>query len=66
MKIKTKKSAAKRFRLTATGKVKFKRAGLRHNTGKVRRKTKRRRRSAGQLGLRDTWHVHGSLPYGAR
>jgi large subunit ribosomal protein L35 len=66
MKIKTKKAAAKRFRMSATGLVKFKRAGLRHNTGKVSRKAKRRRRQAGELGLRDTWHVAGVLPYGAR
>lgn len=30
-KMKTKKSAAKRFRLTGTGKVRFQRAGMRHN-----------------------------------
>ena len=33
MKLKTKKAAAKRFSFTATGKVKFKRTGKRHNLG---------------------------------
>ena len=30
-KMKTKKAAKKRFKLTATGKVRFQRAGVRHN-----------------------------------
>jgi large subunit ribosomal protein L35 len=30
-KMKTKKAAAKRFRITGTGKVRFQRAGMRHN-----------------------------------
>jgi large subunit ribosomal protein L35 len=30
-KMKSRKSATKRFRLTGTGKVKFQRAGMRHN-----------------------------------
>jgi large subunit ribosomal protein L35 len=40
-KMKTKRAAKKRFKLTATGKVRFQRAGLRHNlekkSGKVQR-----------------------------
>ena len=40
-KMKSRKSASKRFRLTGTGKVRFQRAGMRHNqermTGKEQR-----------------------------
>ncbi|HTL12131.1 MAG TPA: bL35 family ribosomal protein, partial [Bdellovibrionota bacterium] len=32
-KMKTNKAAAKRYKLTGTGKVKHKKAGLRHNQG---------------------------------
>ena len=40
-KVKTRKAAKKRFRITGTGKVRFQRAGLRHNlerkSGKLQR-----------------------------
>lgn len=37
-KIKTNSSAKKRFKVTATGKVKFKQAGKRHNLGRKSQK----------------------------
>ena len=40
-KMKTKSSAKKRFRLTGTGKVKFQRAGMRHNQEKMTGKEQR-------------------------
>lgn len=64
-KAKTKRAAAKRFKLTAKGKVKYKRAGKRHNLG--HRKSAKRK-----LKLRGGAYVHPSsaghavacLPYG--
>lgn len=53
-KMKTKKSAAKRFKITASGKVKYKKAGLRHNLGK--RKSPKRK-----LHLRKAAIVHPSI-----
>lgn len=41
-KAKTHKGARKRFKLTANGKVKMKRAGMRHNTGLKKKKRKNR------------------------
>ena len=46
-KMKTKKSAAKRFTLTATGKVKYKKMNLRHILTKKSSKRKRKLRKAG-------------------
>jgi len=40
-KMKSRKSASKRFRLTGTGKVKFQRAGMRHNQEKMTGKEQR-------------------------
>ena len=52
-KLKTKKAAAKRFKVTASGKVKYKRAGKRHNLG--HRKSAKRK-----LKLRKGAIVHPS------
>ncbi|HOX13877.1 MAG TPA: 50S ribosomal protein L35 [Spirochaetia bacterium] len=46
-KMKTKKSAAKRFTLTASGKVKYKKMNLRHILTKKSAKRKRNLRKAG-------------------
>lgn len=44
-KTKNKKAAVKRFyKISANGKIKFKRAGLRHNTGKKKRSLKQEKR----------------------
>jgi large subunit ribosomal protein L35 len=64
-KMKTKRAAAKRFKLTATGKVKYKKAGKRHNQG-------HRKNAKNKLAKRKGAYVHKSseglakacLPYG--
>ncbi|MDR0382837.1 MAG: 50S ribosomal protein L35 [Spirochaetaceae bacterium] len=48
-KMKTRKSAAKRFSLTGTGKVKYKKQNLRHILTKKSAKRKRKLRHAGIL-----------------
>jgi len=65
-KMKTKKAAAKRFKFTATGKVKFKRAGKRHNLGHKNSKAKLALRKGGILTDGDVKHVEECLPYGSR
>jgi large subunit ribosomal protein L35 len=61
--IKTKKSVAKRFKLTARGKVLRSRAGRRHlNQGKSA-KRRRRLRAGGTLGPTDVYRVTQSLPF---
>ncbi len=42
-KVKTKRAFAKRFKLTATGKVKHARSGRRHNLGPKKSKNRKRR-----------------------
>ena len=65
MKLKTKKAAAKRFKFTATGKVKFKRAGKRHNLGNKNKARKLKLRSSGLLFSGDIRHIEKCLPYGS-
>ncbi|MGD9694201.1 MAG: 50S ribosomal protein L35 [Thermoleophilia bacterium] len=48
-KVKTRKAAKKRFKLTATGKVRFQRAGLRHNLENMSGKEKRHASQEGEL-----------------
>lgn len=64
MKMKTKKAAAKRFKFTATGKVKFKKAGKRHILTGKSAKSKLGKRSAGYLFPGDANHVIKCMPYG--
>lgn len=52
-KMKTKRAAAKRFSLTGTGLIKFKRKGLRHCLSNKNRKRKRRLTQAGYLSKGD-------------
>ncbi len=66
MKLKTKKAAAKRFSFTATGKVKFKRAGKRHNLGHKNSKAKLKLRKGGILFEGDVKHIEKCLPYGSK
>ncbi|MCS6877910.1 MAG: 50S ribosomal protein L35 [Geminicoccaceae bacterium] len=64
-KVKTKRSAAKRFSFTATGKIKHAHAYHRHNfTGKPK-DAKRRHRKAGYLDRGDAALVRRMLPYGS-
>ena len=63
-KMKTKRAAAKRFKVTGTGKMKFSRVGVRHlNTGDSR-KQKRNLRGTGVMHESDTPGAHRLLPYG--
>ena len=63
-KMKTRKSAAKRYRLTAGGKVKYKKQGLRHILSKKTTKRKRKLRHADILSDAETRKVKRMLPYG--
>lgn len=63
-KMKTKKAASKRFKLTASGKAKFKRAGKRHQLGhRKSAKRKLRLRKGGYVHPSSLRHVVESLPY---
>jgi large subunit ribosomal protein L35 len=62
-KMKTRKSAAKRLRVTKKGKVKYKKQGLRHILTKKSTKTKRNLRKAGILSDSERKRVQKLLPY---
>jgi len=64
-KMKTKKSAAKRFSFTGTGKVKYKKQNLRHILTKKSTKRKRNLRKSGILSADNTAVIKKRLlPYG--
>ncbi len=63
-KMKTRKSAAKRYKVTANGKIKYKRQGLRHLLTKKGSKRKRKLRTLGILSKVETKRVKKLLPYG--
>ena len=63
-KMKTRKSAAKRYSITGTGKVKYKKQGLRHILTKKSTKRKRNLRHSGILSPKETKKVKVLLPYG--
>jgi large subunit ribosomal protein L35 len=65
-KIKTKKSAAKRYRTTSTGKIKYKKQGLRHILTKKNSKRKRRLRLPSMLSSVESRRVKKLLPYSKR
>ena len=62
--MKTKKSAAKRYSITGTGKVKYKKQGLRHILTKKSPKRKRNLRHSGILSPEETKKVKVLVPYG--
>lgn len=62
-KMKTRKAAAKRYSFTGTGKVKYKKQGLRHILTKKSTKRKRRLRAAGLLSDAEVARVRILLPY---
>lgn len=62
-KLKTKKSAAKRFKKTATGKLKHKKAYLRHILVTKSKEQKRRLRKAGLVADSDAKRIKKLLPY---
>jgi large subunit ribosomal protein L35 len=64
-KMKTKKSAAKRYSLTGSGKVKYKKMNLRHILTKKSAKRKRGLRKAGILDGAQVYKIKKTLlPYG--
>ncbi|HZX93317.1 MAG TPA: 50S ribosomal protein L35 [Myxococcales bacterium] len=64
-KLKTKRSAVKRFRSTGSGKIKAGKAGRRHNLSLGKnRKRKNRLGKALVLERRDERHLKKALPYG--
>ncbi len=64
-KMKTKKSAAKRYSLTGTGKVKYKKMNLRHILTKRSPKRKRQLRAAGILSEASARRIRKQmLPHG--
>lgn len=63
-KLKTKRSAVKRFRSTGAGKIKARKAGARHNLGNKSRARKRRLSGSFTLDRRDEKHLKKALPYG--
>ena len=63
-KMKTKRGAAKRFRFTATGKIRRSRAFLRHILATKSRKQKRRLGKPATVDKADEKQVRRMLPYG--
>jgi large subunit ribosomal protein L35 len=62
-KLKTKRGAAKRFRKTATGKFKMKRAFMRHQLTHKPRQRKRHLRAPGIVPATDAHRLERLLPY---
>ena len=61
--IKTKKSVAKRFKITATGKVLRSRAGRRHLAQTKNAKRLRRLGKDAQVDATDTYRITQNLPF---
>jgi large subunit ribosomal protein L35 len=62
-KMKTRRSAAKRYRKTATGKIRYKKQGRLHILTKKSTKRKRRLRKAGLLSEAEVRRARALLPY---
>ncbi len=62
-KMKTRKAAAKRYKVTATGKVRYKKPGSRHILTKKSTKRKRNLRKIGVLSDVEAKKVRVLLPY---
>jgi large subunit ribosomal protein L35 len=63
-KMKTRRAAAKRYKVTGSGKVKYKKQGLRHILSKKTTKRKRHLRHAGILSPAEEKRARKLLPYG--
>ena len=63
-KLKTNRSAAKRFKITKTGKIKKRSACRGHILGKMSRKTKRKLRQSSYVSSVDEKKIRRLLPYG--
>jgi large subunit ribosomal protein L35 len=62
-KMKTRRSVAKRISVTASGKVKIKKANLRHILTKKKQKNKVQARKAGYLNAKDGQNMLKAAPY---
>ncbi len=62
-KMKTNRSAAKRFKTTASGKIKYKKRGLRHCLEHVSKDTKRNLQKGGILADVETKRIKLMIPY---
>ena len=62
-KMKTRKAASKRYKVTGSGKVVYKKSGLRHILTKKDSKRKRNLRKAGQLPDVEAKRAKSMLPY---
>lgn len=65
-KMKSKRGAQKRFKFTAKGKVRFRRANRAHGNTKRSDKTERQTRANGVLADQDVKAVVQMMPYDAR
>jgi len=63
-KLKTNRSAAKRFKITKSGKLKKRSANRGHILGKMNRKRKRKLRQSGYVSDADAKKIRRLLPYG--
>lgn len=63
-KMKTRRAAAKRYSFTGSGKVKYKKQGLRHILSKKSTSRKRTLRKGGILNAAETARAHRLMPYG--
>jgi large subunit ribosomal protein L35 len=63
-KMKTKRSAAKRYKITGSGKVRYKKQNLRHILTKKNSKRKRRLRQPAMLSGVEVSRAKKLLPYG--
>lgn len=63
-KMKTRKSASKRYSFTGSGKVKYKKQGMRHILTKKNSKRKRNLRKSGTLSAPETAKAKKLMPYG--
>jgi large subunit ribosomal protein L35 len=61
--LKTHKGAAKRFKVTGSGRVKHKKAFLRHILTSKSAKSKRKLRKAGMVDKADLKSIKGMLPF---
>jgi large subunit ribosomal protein L35 len=64
LKLKTKKAASKRLRMTKSGLLKKRNAGRQHILGKKSRKHKRHLRHSGYISATDAKRIRKVLPYG--
>lgn len=62
-KMKTKRGAAKRFKVTGSGRIKFKRAKMRHILTKKSQKMKRKARHSGIIKECETHLIKMMIPY---